>query len=96
MKYRNYLHSKKWRNKKRDLAIEYGGKFCAVCLTKKNIDTHHLTYNRLGKERMSDLLFLCHDHHFQYHQMAKDIKAKGWDDINFILNNLKATSSANP
>jgi hypothetical protein len=57
-----YLRSNKWKAKK---ATWYrkNGKWCRVCSTKKDIQLHHLTYDRLGNELLTDLTALCQKHH---------------------------------
>lgn len=33
----------------------------------RNVHTHHLTYVRVGQERLEDLIFFCETHHFEVH-----------------------------
>src|SRR5207253_1892600 len=44
-------------------ALAYHGARCAVCKTTRRLQVHHLTYERLGHERMSDFKILCKRHH---------------------------------
>lgn len=37
------------------------------CLEFINLDAHHLTYERLGKELPEDLIILCRKHHIEAH-----------------------------
>ena len=70
--YYAYLKSKAWK-KKRISRLKKDGFKCQFiesgkyCHCKANLEVHHLTYERLGKERMSDLITLCHRHHSVIH-----------------------------
>ena len=57
--YDAYLKSREWRNMKYAKIVAAGYK-CEKCgRTEDGLDVHHLTYERLGHERMSDLQLLC-------------------------------------
>lgn len=57
--YKAYLKSDKWK-KKREQVFSHYGKRCYACRKPARIlHVHHLTYERLGRELMSDLLPLC-------------------------------------
>lgn len=71
--YHAYIKSSEWF-KKRKKYIEKVGKFCEVCKTKKGINLHHMTYERLGKEYDEDMLFVCKVCHHQIHFGEKGIK----------------------
>lgn len=61
--YNWYLKSPKWAAK-REAYFNAFGKFCRACgKTVGPIQLHHMTYERLGRERMSDLVALCRDCH---------------------------------
>ena len=52
-----------WRRLKERL-IEVRGHVCEECGSEhRALDVHHLSYDRLGHERMSDLQLLCRDCH---------------------------------
>ncbi len=57
--YRDYLKSNLWKDKRRQVLTRANGK-CERC---KSIildpDVHHLTYERVGNERLDDLVVLC-------------------------------------
>jgi 5-methylcytosine-specific restriction endonuclease McrA len=62
--YRNYyLKSLHWRftrwRKKLQMRITKGSVYCERCGSKKYLHIHHVTYQRLGYERMSDLQVIC-------------------------------------
>ena len=61
MTYEQYLRSPEWR-RKREQRLRLDGYVCQKCgKTSKEyrLEVHHLTYERLGHERMEDLQTLC-------------------------------------
>lgn len=60
-----YLRTWHWRTLRRRVLEKYDYK-CAVC-NGRAYDVHHKTYDRLGRERMSDLMVLCRYHHTKAH-----------------------------
>lgn len=71
MVYHKYLFSEHWRSF-RERAFEFYGKKCADCGTEEGrIEVHHLTYERLGKEELEDVVVLCHDCHMKRHNSKK-------------------------
>jgi len=68
MNYKNYLSGSHWRNF-RKRALEHHGMKCADC-GEENVrfDIHHLTYERFGKEELSDVVVLCHNCHHKRHK----------------------------
>lgn len=66
MKYSKYLSSKHWEET-RLKKLEETDK-CEVCGSKKQIQVHHLTYERVGAELMEDLRVLCNKCHFLEHK----------------------------
>ena len=74
VKYHDYIKSDEWKAKK--MACHKRDCFqCQMCGTAKNLVAHHLTYDRLGNEDLSDLITLCKDCHEKVHE--NDIKQKG-------------------
>ena len=68
--YATYLESDLWA-RTRDLALEYYGPSCCLCNKETTrINVHHRTYERIGRERLSDLIVLCRDCHARYHRKA--------------------------
>lgn len=60
--YTRYISSDAWREKrKRRLSIDRYR--CANCGSRESLQVHHLSYARLGHERMSDLVTLCRGCH---------------------------------
>ena len=56
--YQEYLKSEHWR-KTRARKLEESGNCCEKCPAKHMLSVHHLTYERLWKELMTDLEVLC-------------------------------------
>ena len=73
MGYSQYLKSKHWQRVRRR-ALKRAGWHCSVCADEKNLDVHHNSYERLSKERMSDIVVLCRVCHGLYH--GKRAKSK--------------------
>ena len=65
--YAAYLKSAHWRAKRRE-ALEYHGAQCDQCGTDQNLQVHHKTYARLGREKMKDMQVLCQTHHNELHE----------------------------
>lgn len=64
--YDEYLSSSRWlRTRARYLASELSQR-CIVCKCT-TFDLHHLTYRRLGREHLEDLVPLCRRHHDEVH-----------------------------
>lgn len=62
--YHKYLQSDQWHATRRLAFAKHG----TVCFCGKiAIDMHHLTYERVGNERLDDLLPLCRTCHDSYH-----------------------------
>jgi hypothetical protein len=44
---------------------------CVLCGTSERIHLHHTTYERLGRERLADLVPLCHRCHSMVHELIR-------------------------
>jgi 5-methylcytosine-specific restriction endonuclease McrA len=61
--YNKYITGPRWAAK-REAWFNAFGKWCRACKTTYGpIQLHHMTYDRLGRERMSDLVALCNKCH---------------------------------
>lgn len=61
--YKEYLASTQWK-KKRKQVLERAKYRCEKCkIPKDRLEVHHLTYDRLGREDLHDLLAVCQDCH---------------------------------
>ena len=63
--YKTYMQSREWRDRA-NIVKAHAGWRCKICNRHENevtLDAHHNTYDRLGHERLSDLICLCRDCH---------------------------------
>jgi hypothetical protein len=67
----NHNHTRRVKQQAR----ERGGNRCVVCGSTHNIEAHHLTYERLGFERVEDFELKCRKHHREGHgfTMERDV-----------------------
>jgi 5-methylcytosine-specific restriction endonuclease McrA len=63
--YWSYIQSDRWADKRNE--IKKIRKKCEKCGSRKNLQVHHVSYKRLGRERDSDLLLLCVFCHEEVH-----------------------------
>jgi len=68
--YRDYLQTQWWRTR-RNQALRDAGYKCAICETKRDLQVHHTTYERLGRELPEDLEVVCRGCHLGYHYNQK-------------------------
>lgn len=64
--YEQYLLSEKWQRRRRAVLERSRGQ-CEWCCERPIAEIHHLTYERLGDEKLSDLAGLCSDCHTWAH-----------------------------
>lgn len=69
--YSKYLRTFRWTIAKRRLYRERGRQ-CEKCPNTKALQVHHLTYDRVGNERYSDLQILCAWCHAEEHDRIID------------------------
>ena len=55
--YKDYIGSELWKNK-REIELSYR-KYCELCGSKRRLQLHHLTYERVCNEKSSDFMVLC-------------------------------------
>ena len=67
MNYDDYMKSVEWEEK-RQLRLRMDGFRCFKCGTAVNLQVHHITYERLGQEKMGDLVTLCKKCHKRLHE----------------------------
>jgi len=61
-----YLRSSKWTVLRTSVLIR-DNSTCQSCGSKNNLHIHHITYEKLGDERMEDLVTLCSICHQEVH-----------------------------
>jgi len=64
--YKRYLVSAQWQVTRARAIIRAGGR-CERCAATQQLEAHHLTYERLGREKPEDLEILCRKCHRRYH-----------------------------
>lgn len=69
--YDEYIHSTDWK-KKREYVIYLANFHCQICGKGKPLEVHHLHYDRLYREKITDLQALCKD----CHPKADDIRIR--------------------
>jgi len=65
-RYNDYLKSDQWKMMRAGLIYIRGSK-CENCGNTEKLEIHHLNYNNIFKEKMSDLKILCRDCHRKEH-----------------------------
>lgn len=75
--YREYLVSDHWFAF-RDYVFSKKGYRCELCRATECIELHHLTYARLGHERIEDVRPLCRLHHRQQHFGVAPVYHPSW------------------
>jgi len=71
-RYAEYLRSHEWKAKKA-LALDCHGRKCADCGATEPLEVHHVTYKRLGREKLKDLLILCAACHRIRHENKPEV-----------------------
>jgi len=61
-RYNAYMRSDEWRQV-RQAALARAQQQCQECGERNRLEVHHLTYERLGRERPNDLRVLCDSCH---------------------------------
>jgi uncharacterized protein YlaI len=75
--YAEYLRSEHWRKIKAWFRSTKAKKYCYICESKDNLNLHHKTYKRLGKEKWIDLVYLCERCHHYCHKVINSHVKKG-------------------
>ena len=65
--YHCYMNSDAWK-KKRNERLKLDNFKCQKCGSAMNLVVHHITYDRLGREPMEDLITLCQRCHASLHE----------------------------
>ena len=64
--YRQYLRSDQWKQMRTKVRRRSRG-WCERCKVGRRADIHHLTYERLGHEELTDLIAVCRPCHEWLH-----------------------------
>lgn len=81
--YRYYLTTASWQ-RKRQAALKAAGDRCQKCGTTQRLQVHHLSYDRVGQERLDDLQVLCRGCHELTHGRLPT-PTRGVEHIRLIL-----------
>lgn len=84
--YREYIQSKEWKAKAKAAKhrANYHCEQCGALKSEHLLHAHHLTYERLGNERKSDLRVLCNDCHAEEHGIRRGNQPT-WKEIMAML-----------
>lgn len=69
--YSQYLSSPQWRAK-RLLVLDRAGGLCEGCREREASQVHHLTYKRVGREMLFDLVAICGECHDAIHGIGEE------------------------
>lgn len=70
--YKNYLSSKKWKDKVKACKDRAGNK-CQFCSSTKDLVVHHNTYNNVFNEEPTDLVCVCKRCHSILHKFNHSV-----------------------
>lgn len=71
LQYQEYINSPHWVALKKQ--FESHNTKCAACGTTKDLDIHHLSYERVTCEKEEDLVRLCREDHYACHYLYKTL-----------------------
>jgi len=74
MRYEEYMQSREWQISLELLLCEHGKK-CDLCPRTYELQVHHLNYERLGCERIEDVMVLCVRCHNDLHNALRQYTA---------------------
>ena len=66
--YHSYLNTKEWHDK-RNKMLKYANYKCSRCENTEKLQIHHLNYNTIGDELLSDLEVVCVSCHKKIHKI---------------------------
>jgi hypothetical protein len=66
--YHSYLNSEKWHDKRNQM-LNFADYKCSRCNETENLQVHHLNYNTIGEESLSDLEVVCVSCHKKIHKI---------------------------
>ncbi len=75
MPYQDYLRTQDWL-RRRAVKLEISEYRCQLCNSSEGLQVHHRTYERLGCEKMGDLIVLCKECHALFHERRRLVKAR--------------------
>jgi hypothetical protein len=84
--YHSYLKSPEW--KALVSKVKARDKVCQLTASTDNLEVHHITYDRLGNEDLSDLVLLSRDAHQSVHDYYGSYSRENTYPINNLRNKL--------
>lgn len=84
--YDQYLQSRHWQIVRWQFE-QLVPKICVHCGNTKNLNIHHLTYERIGRELPNDLVYLCELCHKRWHSILnyqKEVLKRIYRQRNYI------------
>lgn len=69
--YQEYLSSRHWESLKQTYRQAKFSCECYACNSKNNLNLHHKSYDRIGNERLQDLIYLCKSCHGEVHYLLR-------------------------
>jgi 5-methylcytosine-specific restriction endonuclease McrA len=75
MPYHDYLKTPEWY-RRRAVTLKIAEFKCMLCFSPDELTVHHRTYERLGQERMTDLLVLCRECHELFHRNRRLVRVE--------------------
>lgn len=84
--YHSYLKSPEW--KALVSKVKARDKVCQLTGSRDNLEVHHITYDRLGNEDLSDLVLLSRDAHQSVHDYYGSYSRENTYPINNLRNKL--------
>ncbi|SFE68105.1 virus viroplasmin [Paenibacillus algorifonticola] len=66
--YNAYLKTEHWE-KIKTFYFVFNSKSCRLCRSKRILNLHHKTYERIGNEKIRDLVCLCQQCHHKLHEI---------------------------
>lgn len=85
LRYSDYIVSPQWADFRRRWWATDLPKGCMACQVSTGIQLHHVTYKRLGAERMNDVVPLCNPCHDLLHERYTSHDCTGLKDFQFHL-----------
>lgn len=73
--YEDYLKTKHWKVIKSEYKKRHRYQ-CTLCFSDKNLQLHHMTYKNIGREKFTDLVYLCEGCHIKIHKTLDAEKTK--------------------
>lgn len=81
MDYQDYLTTEHWSQTRQRKLIQ-ASNTCEQCNRHDGLEVHHLTYERLGEERLEDLQVLCPICHRKAHGIEPN--ARDWHRARWV------------